>query len=658
MNSPTRRTQRLRFGGFELDLFARELYRRGRKAKLQDHPFQILALLLENPGELVTRDELRKKLWPDDTFVDFDVGLNTAIKKLRDALGDSAENPRFVETLPRRGYRFIAPVDLAAGLVPAQQGHLQGVPLPNAAVGAVPDKIGTSREPLLQKRWALRVGGVALGVLILFGGLSVLGWRHILERPNTANIQSIAVLPLENLSGDKEQEYFADGMTDALITELGKIGALRVISRTSVMQYKGTRKPLGEIAGKLNVDGLVEGTVLRSGNRVRVTAQLIRAATEKHLWAESYEGDLSDILVLQGKVARAIATEIQIKLTPQEQLRLSSTRAVNPEAYADYLQGRYFFNNKQSYSGTFKKGTEYMQKAIEKDPNYAQAYAGLADGYAFLARLGLAELPPKKAWPKARAAAERALAIDDTLAEAHSSLAVVLFFYDWNWSGAEREFKRAIQLNPGYAMAHLWYSDYLESMGRFDEAIAEANRAQELDPLSLLANWNVARRSRTPDRAIAQLRRVLEMDPNYAQAHFSLGQLYKGKGLYREALAEYQTWAHSLSGDRVEELGMLALTCTASGDKPKARKLLAQALNEERRLERENKEATEGDLRETLFARIYVELGDTDEAFKWLDKAYDDRAFLLVQLKVARQWDPLRSDSRFQDLLRRVGLPP
>jgi TolB-like protein/DNA-binding winged helix-turn-helix (wHTH) protein len=430
--------QLVRFGAFELDLRAGELRKQGLKVKLQERPLQILALLLENPGELVTREELRRHLWAADTFVDFDHSVNTAINKLRDALGDSAENPRFIETLPRHGYRFIGAVD-------------SGAEVRNGRESAMPP---VRRE---RRRW-LAVGAVA--AIVVFGALfalnvgglrgrllSSVGASHGVPLPK---IESIAVLPFENLSGDPQQEYFADGMTEELITELGKIGGLRVISRTSVMRYKGTKKPLPEIGRELNVDAIVEGTVRNSGGRVRITTNLLYAPTDRHLWAATYERDLRDVLSLQDEVARAVAGQIRIKVTPQENARLAATRPINPEAHRLCLLGRFYWN-KRNEEG-LKKANEQFQRAIEVDPTYAPAYAGLADSYLQLANNGLR--PPNETMPKAKAAAQKALEIDPSLAQAHTSLAEVYKDYDWNWAASERDFQRAIQLNPNYATAH------------------------------------------------------------------------------------------------------------------------------------------------------------------------------------------------------------
>src|ERR1700739_728779 len=408
----------LRFGVFELDLRAGELRKHGLRVRLQEQPFQVLATLLEHPGEVVTREELQKKLWPADTFVDFDHGLNKTINKIREALNDSAESPRFVETVARRGYRFLAEVrvltvDPASGPQVATQPHpmTESQDLPDLAPSHV---TGNHHRPSrASKMWAFAL----TLLLIAFVGI----WKARSWNRPSAVIRSRAVLPLESLSGDASQDYFADGMTDELITDLGQISALRLVSRTSVMSYKRTRKPLPQIARELNVDAVVEGTVLRSGEQVRITAQLIKASADKPLWADSYEGDVRDTLALQKKVARDIAEQIRINLTSQEQAALTSVKVVNPEAYEDYLKGRYFWN-KRTADG-LKKAIDYFDQAIEKDPNYAQAYAGLTDSYALAGDWKYGVLAPKEAFPKAKAAAIKAIALDSTLGEAHISLA-------------------------------------------------------------------------------------------------------------------------------------------------------------------------------------------------------------------------------------------
>src|SRR5208282_273155 len=457
---PTSRARIVRFGIFEADLTTRELCKGGIRIKLHGQPFEVLAMLLERPGEAVPREVLRDRLWSTDTFVDFDHGVNTAINRLREALGDSAENPRFIETLPRRGYRFIAPVESQASAPPGSNVIPGGVPSSGATPAVIP--VAAHLHGTRAKVLALAVV-VAIALLV---GLSLTSVRErLLGRPSPPRVQSLAVLPLVDLSGNSDQDYFADGMTEALITDLGKISALRVISRTSVTQYKGTKKSLPQIARELNVDALVEGTVARSGSHLRITANLVQASPEKHLWAESYESEVGDILTVQGEVAQAIAREIQVKLTPEEQKLLGNVRPVNPEAHDDYLKGRYLCD-KDDREG-LDKAFPYFQRAIEEAPNDPLAYAGLADCYALWGWAGdlfAGDLSPRDTMPKARDAALKALQLDDALAEAHTSLGRVDLIFERKWSGAEREFKRAIELNPSYSRAHMWYAHYLVAM--------------------------------------------------------------------------------------------------------------------------------------------------------------------------------------------------
>jgi TolB-like protein/DNA-binding winged helix-turn-helix (wHTH) protein len=438
---------RLYFGVFELDLRAGELRKHGLRVRLQEQPFQVLAMLLEHPGEVVTREELQKKLWPADTFVDFDNGLNKAINKIREALGDSAESPRFVETVARRGYRFLAEVKVA-NAVPVRGSDLATQPHPEAEArdhAGLAGKLAIPKHFLPPLAWKIS----AFALLLLMASLAA--WKlHSWNHPSPV-IRSLAVLPLESLSSDASQDYFADGMTDELISDLGQISALRVISRTSVMVYKHARKPLPQIARELNVDAVVEGTVLRSGDQVRITAQLIEASADRHLWSQSYEGELRDTLALQNKVARAIADQIRISLNPQEQAALKKVKVVNPQAYESFLKGRYFWN-KRTADG-LKVALAYFNQSIEEDPKYAPAYSGLADTYALLADWEYGVMTPKEALPKAKAAAIKALELDGALGEAHNSLAFCLDS-DWDFDSAGKEFRRAIELNPGYATAH------------------------------------------------------------------------------------------------------------------------------------------------------------------------------------------------------------
>jgi len=466
----------------------------------------------------------------------------------------------------------------------------------------------------------------------------------LLRSPRPALVRSLAVLPLENLSGDPSQEYFSDGMTDELITELGQISELRVISRTSVMTYKGARKPLPQIARELNVDAAVEGTVLRSGNSVRITAQLILASNDKHLWAHSYEVGLRDIFSVQKQVARSIAEHVRIKLNPVEQTQLNRPKDVNAEAYEDYLKGRYFWN-KRTTDG-LKKAIDYFNQAIEKDPIYAQAYSGLADSYALMGDWEYGVLAPSEAFPKAKAAATRALALDNTLGEAHTSLAFVLDLFDWDWKTAEKEYKQAVDLGPNYATAHQWYSWHLIVLGRNDEAIAEMRRAENLDPLSLIISADMADVllvARRYDESIQQSRRTMEMDPGFAVTHYQLGQAFVQKQMYREGIAELQR-AIALSGGNKTFRSTLAYAYARSGRKNEALGILNDLKNR----------SGNGFSNAAEIALIYVGLDDVDQAMIWLEKSYKER--FNPSLLMRPCFDLLRSDPRFQGLLGRIGL--
>jgi TolB-like protein/DNA-binding winged helix-turn-helix (wHTH) protein/Tfp pilus assembly protein PilF len=631
----------LRFGVFELDLRAGELRKHGLLVRLQEQPLQVLTMLLEQPGELVTREELQKKLWPANTFVDFDHGLNKAISKIRDALGDSAESPRFVETVSRRGYRFLAEVKAAdTGPVRSPDVALSRHPTTDTQ-GRVPSAVkpATPKHRLPSLAWKISL----LVLFILLASFAT--WKFYSKNLPSTKIRSLAVLPLESLSADASQDYFADGMTDELITDLGQISALRVISRTSVMPYKRARKPLPQIAKELNVDAVVEGTVLRSGDRVRITAQLIEATADKHLWAGSYEGDLRDALTLQNQVARSIAEQIRISLSPQEQAVLKSAKVVNPEAYEAYLKGRYFWN-KRTADG-LKTAVDYFNQAIAKDPNYAQAYTGLADTYALLGDWQYGVMSPKEAFPKAKAAAIKALELDSTLSEAHNSLAFCFDAFDWDLESAGKEFQRAIELNPGYATAHHWYAWHLSLLGRYGEAIEEMRKAKDLDPLSLIINSDLAELlviAHFYDESIAQSRKTIEMDPNFALAHNQLAQAYLHKHMYDEAIAELQK-AVDLSGGSPTCIANLARAYAASGRSKEAVKLLSDLKN---RSNRSYFDASE-------IAVIYAALGDNDQAMNWLEKGYEERFNPGVLLRPG--FDPLRSDPRFKDLVRRIGFP-
>jgi TolB-like protein/Tfp pilus assembly protein PilF len=522
-------------------------------------------------------------------------------------------------------------------------------------VGARPDLIGERRPQtaVIDRRYRTPAAAVVIGVAALLVlatvliGLNVAGLRdRLLGRAIAPRIESLAVLPLENLMGDPAQEYFVDGMTEALITELAQISALRVISRTSVMQYKAARKPLPQIAKELNVDAVVEGSVQRSGDRVQITVQLIQAPTDRHLWAKPYERELRDVLVLQREVASAIANEIKIKVTPQEQAQLARARPVSPEAHEAYLRGRYYWNLRTEDG--LKRGIEYFLQAIEKDPGYALAYAGLADSYAVMSGWNL--MAPKEGYPRAKAAAFKALEMDETLAEAHASLGDARYVYDWDWVGAEKEYKRAIELNPGYATAHQWYAEYLSRMGRHNEAIAELKRAQELDPLSLMINaiggW-IFVCARRYGEAIAQCRRTLELNAGFYPAHGNLGRVYEQEKLYDEAISEYQK-AKALEAGNPFLAADLARGYAAAGRKTEALKIISNLRELSKRRY----------VSPYKVAQIYVALRDFDQACAWLEKAYDEHSYDLTGAKVDPTLDRLRSDPRFQDLLRRMNFPP
>ena len=633
--------ERLSFGVFELDLRAGELRKHGLRVRLQEQPFQVLATLTEHPGEVVTREELQKKLWPADTFVDFDHGLNKAISKIREALSDSAESPRFVETVARRGYRFLAEVKVADAAT-VRSSELATLPHHKTEVGDRPDLAGKAAMPkhlLSSLAWKISV----FVLLLLVASLTA--WKfHSWNRPPLV-IRSLAVLPLESLSSDASQDYFADGMTDELISDLGQISALRVISRTSVMAYKHARKPLPEIARELNVDAVVEGTVLRSGDQVRITAQLIEASSDKHLWSQSYEGELRDTLALQNQVARAIAEQIRINVNPQEQAALKNVKVVNPQAYESFLKGRYFWN-KRTADG-LKVALAYFNQAIDEDPKYAQAYSGLADTYSLLGDWQYAVMTPKEALPKAKAAAIKAMELESTLGEAHNSLAFCLDGFDWNFDSAGKEFRRAIELNPGYATAHHWYAWHLSLLGRYDEAISEMRKAENLDPLSLIINADLAELlvlAHSYDESIRQSRKTIEMDPNFAFAHNQLAQAYLQKHMNDEAVAELQK-AAQLSEGSPTVMANLARAYAASGRRSEAMKLLSDLKK------RSNSIYSHG----SEIAVIYAALGDRDQAMNWLEKGYEERFNPGVLLRPG--FDPLRSDPRFQDLVRRIGLP-
>ena len=631
-------TRHLRFGVFEVDLRTGELTKRGLRVRLQDQPFQVLATLLEKPGELVTREELRRRIWPS-TVVDFDHGLNKAISKIREALGDSAENSRFIETIGRRGYRFLADVAVFESSDKQLKTAPEALTLPGDAgpngftqIGSLKTRSPPSLAWLLGFGLALVLGAAFLGVLFP-------------RDHSSPKIRSLAVLPLENLSGDASQDYFAEGMTDDLITQLGQISALRVISRTSVMTYKSVRKTLPEVARELNVEAVVEGTVLRSGDRVRISAQLIQVPADKQLWAQIYEGDLSDTLALQNRVARAIVEQIEATLNQQERAALEKSNTVNPDAYEAYLKGRYFWN-KRTGEG-LQKAMDYFNRAIDKDPNYPQAYVGLADTYALAGDWEYGILSAQDAFSRAKAAATHALKLDDNLGEAHTSLAFAFDLYDWDWEAAENHYKRAIALNPGYATAHHWYAWHLMVMGRTAEGIAELRKAQSLDPLSLIISADLADAlciAHRYEESVQQSRKTLDMDPNFALAHYQLGQAFQQMHMQSASIAELQKAVELSRGNTAFESN-LAYAYAVSGRKEEAIRIAKDLESEQGR----------SSVADSNIAMIYVGLGNNEQAMIWLNKAYQARFNPSILLRPA--FDPLRSNPGFQNLLSRIGLP-
>ena len=535
----------------------------------------------------MTREELRDRLWGADTFVDFDRSLNKAVNHLREALGDSAEQPRFVETLPRKGYRFIAPVTCSGEEV-------------DAAVPA-----DAPRAP----RWAPLLMVLAAGIVIGTGITGVRKWAANRAGP-TPQIAALAVIPLENLSRDPEQQYFADGLTDALITDLAKMGPLRVTSRTSVMRYLGTKKSIKEIGRELNVDAVVEGTVTLAGSRVRVTAQLIQVSTDMHLWADSYEREVSQILDLQRALATDIARRINVFVKPIDRVRV-----VKPEAYGLYLKGLYAFH--QYSNRGWQQAIEHFKGAIVDDPEFAPAYAGLADTYIVAGTYGA--IPTEEALTRGKAAAVKALELDDALARAHYALATAHTWYDWDWPGAEREFRRGLELNPNDALGRNWHGGYLSLLGRHDEAIAEHQRARDLDPFSLIVNANLTRAvywARRYDDAIAQARRTLELDPKFGVALFWLEGALRHKGLLDEAVALRQSVATS------EQAQKIALTFQRAGFEA----LLRQG----------GERFKKTGMLETA-ARCYAQIGEVDEAIALLEACAERRCSNVDEHEVAAQ---------------------
>ncbi len=630
----------LRFDTFQLDLHAGELRKRGVKLRLQGQPIQLLGILVQNAGILVTREEVRDQLWPADTFVDFDHSLHNAIARIREVLGDSAETPKYIETLPRRGYRFIASVEeVQAPRIAAGNGRQKLEVVPVAP--PLPPK---SRAPFVL---ALCVGlCLAIGVAI---GLATWVWHIRHARSGVPALRSIAVLPLQNLSGDPSQEYFADGMTEELITELSRIQALKVVSHTSVMEYKNTKKHLPQIARELGVDGIVEGSLIREGDQVRVTVQLLNGPNDQHLWSEEYERPLRGVLNLQREVAQAIAQQIRIELTPQQQARLGTARPVNPQAYEDYLRGRYYLTNQFTMAKPLNMAKSYFEDAIQRDPGFAPAYAGLGDSYLFLTIFGRGQLSVDEGYRAAKQALSKALELDESLGEAHDTLGTLSWQFERNWDAADREYNRAIELAPSYSCAHEDRAIYLAFTGRRNEALAELAKSKQLDPGpgSTMVASGVYYQLRDFEELVEASRRGVVSNPNEWSQHYQLGVGYEGTGKPLEAISEYQKAVELSDGD-LDVTASLAHAFAVIGRRAEAKKMLGD-------LERKSKTIH---VSPYVIATIYAGLGDKDKAFEFLEKAYRERSLELSWLlKADLRIDNLRSDPRFQRLLRRVGLP-
>jgi TolB-like protein/DNA-binding winged helix-turn-helix (wHTH) protein len=615
------RSRSLRFGDFEVDIAAGELRHLGSKVRLQEQPFQVLAALIERPHEVVTREELQKRLWSDDVVVDFDRGLNKAVNRLREALRDDADDPRFIETIPHRGYRFLVPVEAPSEEPSAEELNI-----------ALP-----TEKHLASRRFFLTAGAAA--------GLAGIPAVWFLRKKFASDkIQSIAVLPLVNLSGDPEQEYFSDGMTDELISGLARINSLRVISRTSVMRFKAEKsRSLPSIAHELNVDAIVEGTVARVGQRVRITIQLIRARDERHLLSEAYERELTDVLLIRSEVASAVANQIRLKLSEQQKAVSASGRSVDPRAYDAYLKGNFFLQ--QGIRGVLKSIDSFRQ-ALAIDASQADAYVGLGEALSFAGIFGFR--PSAETYLEARTMALKALAIDGSSAGAYNVLGDVSKGYDWDLSTAETEYKRALQLNPSHLLTRLWYAECLTRMDLFDRALEESARAIALDPVSPISHNNRSMlfyRARRFDESIQSSRQALELEPSFVNALWWQGLSFAGKQRYPDAIRCLKEALEMHGGTLFRS--SLGYVYGCAGDRKGALGMLDEITN----------------LSKTSFvspidfAVIYAGLGSSDLAFRSLDEAYRTRATRIHELH-SPYFDALRGDTRYSDLEHRVGLPP
>ena len=603
------------FGPFRIHTAERVLYRGDEMIPLTPKAVDTLLVLIADRARVMDKDELLKLIWPG-IYVE-EGALAKNVSALRKALGGDAEE--YIATVHKRGYRFVAPV---------KDGKLVKPPDPDR------DRTNDRLKWIKRLAW-VTPAGLSVWLVYLWVGIPV---------PPTP-IRSLVVLPLDNPSHQAAQEYFTESMHEELINTLGRIEALRVISRTSAMVYKDAHKSLPQIAQELKVDAIVEGSVLESQDKVRITVELFEGKTDKQLWAQDYERDLRDVLTLQGEVASAIAHEIQIKVTPQEQQRLARPQQVDPAAYLEYAHGRYHWN-KRTPEG-LRKSIEYFQRAIQKDPGYAPAHAGLADALSLLGSIGCDALPPSQVMPRAKAAAEEAIKLDDHLAEGHASLAYVKLSYEWDVAAAEKEFKRAIQLNPRYATAHHWYAHCFLARGQPEQALAEIRQAEASDPLSFIISMGVGwfqYHARRYDEAINSYRSTLELNPDFPLTHCTLGMALVQKKLYAEALAEFEK-AKTSRGSPAFALANMATTQAMAGQPAEAHRSL-----------QELKHLAQGQYVPAIYyAAIYAALGDNDRAMQWLEKAYQERSDYMMYLKTEPAFDSLRADRRFQHLLERIA---
>jgi TolB-like protein/DNA-binding winged helix-turn-helix (wHTH) protein/tetratricopeptide (TPR) repeat protein len=649
-----KRVNEYKFGPYHANTDDLELRKSGIRIRLQPKPFQVLKVLLERAGQSVSREELKALLWAPDIFVDFDHGLNTAVNKIREALSDSAEEPRYIETLAN-GYKFIGKIsEQSEGLVAAtapfatsalDASTLDASPLSAAATAAssVASHPDASRENTWKKRYLAPTIALSCVIVVVF-----LAFRRAPKVFGTsaAAIQSVAVLPLKNLSGDPSQEYFSDSMTDELTTQLAKISSLNVPSAASVVRYKNTSASASEIRRDLKVDAFVEGSVVRSGDKIRITAQLIDARTDRHIWADDYQGDLRDVLVLQNNIAAAIAHSVKAKVGSSDSPTVSPPRQVDPRSYDAYIKGRGYWmrsNTPAEAPDDVEKSREFFQEAIQYDPGFARAYSGLADYYGASAAFG--RMPAAEGWRKSEEASRKALFIDDRLAEAHCSLASKMMYYDWNWAGAENEIQRGLELDPNYAVLHNLYSHLLSYTGRFDQSVVEAHRAEELDPLGeRVAVQRALRFSRRYDEFLNEVDKVFAHDP--ARIHKERAAVYKAKKQHLEEV-----------GETDQELRIEG--CVRCADRlalAYAQKGYSGWLQE--RLDELNEISTkDGNGRPFEHAELYAALGDTDMAMSYLEQGYRKHTVELVRLQVNPAYDGMRTDPRFKDLVHRIGLP-